>query len=214
VEAAAPPAPAEPEAEVPALELSDLPETTAPALTETEALIEPPPSAEAAPEPETAPPALELVSPLTPIAREEPPLEVLPAEPPAEPEAEAPALEAPEEPVAEVPEESLAAPAAEEADEPPLLVLPDEPPGEPAVAAPPAEAPEEPAADAPDVAEATAPLVPDGDAEAGSDVSLSGDESLDFLGGSVGLGGLQVDEDDAPSGQAGEKLAEADVYLK
>jgi tetratricopeptide (TPR) repeat protein len=46
------------------------------------------------------------------------------------------------------------------------------------------------------------------------DFTLSGEGSLDFLGGSTAPGVLAMEEDDAPSGQAAEQLAEADVYLK
>jgi tetratricopeptide (TPR) repeat protein len=57
---------------------------------------------------------------------------------------------------------------------------------------------------APSPSEIAAPAVQPGD------FSLAQDESLDFLGGTA----TPLDEDDAPSGQAAEQLAEADVYLK
>lgn len=120
----------------------------------------------------------------------------------AEPEAvELPVLSLPEEPSAPEPAEVLPEP---------VEVLPEP--------ASPAAAPVEAFSTTDSLPEAAAAASPaealPGAAAAAEDFSLSPEGSLDFLGGSVGLGGLALEEDDLPSGQAAEQLAEAEVYLK
>jgi tetratricopeptide (TPR) repeat protein len=102
------------------------------------------------------------------------------------------------------------------ADDAPAPVQAGEAPDEPAPAPEPAAA--APGTEAEIIPPApTAPPEPATPAQteaAAADFTLSGEGSLDFLGSSLGPGGRPVDEDDAPSGQAAEQLAEADVYLK
>jgi len=69
----------------------------------------------------------------------------------------------------------------------------------------PAPTAEPPAAEEPRAAPAVEP---------GPEFSLAREGSLDFLGGSIGLGALALEADDLPSGRAAEQLAEAEVYLK
>ncbi|MFB3816788.1 MAG: tetratricopeptide repeat protein [Candidatus Methylomirabilales bacterium] len=154
-------------------------------------------AAEAQPVPATPPELPELVE-LAPAEAPD-----LPGEPaawseaaePQDVQADGPVLSLAEEPPALQPLAMAEEPAGPAAPQPGAFTATESLPGTPEAAAP---------------AEALPAAAP---APAG-DFSLSPEGSLDFLGGSEGLGGLSLDEDDLPSGQAAEQLAEAEVYLK